>query len=356
VLAMWARFAAAASRRPPASAAGAAVVAGSFAVRTRRDGLRAEDFAPYPSEWAHVAERKEGSKAPPPVPTPAPAPLEAPATPDPAPAMPTPALTPAPTPAAPSSKPAAPKRAAGTVSCDQEMLKLRRIFLTGEVNDDSAKRFVQELLYLEAEDPYAPVTIFINSGGGLVHSGLAILDVMSQVVMPLRTIAYGRCFSIAAVLLAAGTPGQRFAFPHARLMIHEPSCAYSKLPVSDMVIKVDELRHTSQVLEELLCEKTGRSPAEVRAAVSRDNYMSVEDARKFGLIDNVVKSTRPMPVPSRSSASRSAAAASVPPPAAAAHVAAAPEEEKKPEIPAAPEPTPPPSPPLAEPEPAEGRR
>ena len=81
------------------------------------------------------------------------------------------------------------------------------------------------------------MTIFINSGGGLVHSGLAILDVMSTVSVPLKTVGYGRCFSIAAVLLAAGTPGQRRAYANARLMIHEPSCSYPKLSATDVILK-----------------------------------------------------------------------------------------------------------------------
>jgi ATP-dependent Clp protease protease subunit len=171
------------------------------------------------------------------------------------------------------------------------MLRLRRVFLTGDINDDSAKVLVQQLLFLEAEDPNAPVTIFINSGGGLVHSGLAILDVMDQASMPMKTVAYGRCFSIAALLLAAGTPGHRSAHTHARLMIHEPSCSYQKQTASDLMVKVDELRHTARTLEELLSARTGRSQAEIAAAVAKDRYMSVKEAVDFGLIDHVVVST-----------------------------------------------------------------
>lgn len=179
-----------------------------------------------------------------------------------------------------------------TISVDQEMIKSRKIFLTGDINDDSAKTFVQQMLFLEAEDPNLPVTIFINSGGGLVHSGLAMLDIMLRVSMPLKTVAYGRCFSIAAVLVAAGTQGQRSAFPHARLMIHEPSCSYPKLQASDIMIKAEELRHTKKVLEEVLSERTGRTHAEVEAAVSRDNYMSAAEAKEFGLIDHVLPSSK----------------------------------------------------------------
>jgi len=186
------------------------------------------------------------------------------------------------------SKKAAP--ATRTINVDQEMIKTRRVFLTGEVNDESAKVLVQQLMFLQAEDPDAPITLFINSGGGLVHSGLAILDVMSTVTTPVKTVAYGRCFSIAALLLAAGAPGERSAYANARLMIHEPSCSYPKLQASDIMIKAEELRHTKVTLERVLTSLTGRSKAEIGEAVARDNYMSVAEARSFGLIDNIVTS------------------------------------------------------------------
>ncbi|CAJ1346751.1 unnamed protein product, partial [Effrenium voratum] len=180
------------------------------------------------------------------------------------------------------------KKPARTVNVDQEMLQSRRIFLTGEVNDDSAKVLIQQLLYLEADDPNAPVTLFINSGGGLVHSGLAIIDVMSSVSMPLKTVGYGRCFSIAAVLLAAGTPGHRCAYERTRLMIHEPSCSYPKLPASDIMVKAEELRKTKQTLEEVLCELTGKPMAQITDMVAKDRYMSVTEARDLGLLDDII--------------------------------------------------------------------
>lgn len=222
-----------------------------------------------------------------------PAPAKTPANPTP----PQPAALPAAVPAAPAAEPgkapatppADPKKAVQrTVNIDQEMLKSRRLFLTGEVNDDMAKIFVQQLLFLEADDPNAPVTIFINSGGGLVHSGLAILDVMANVSTPLKTVCYGRCFSIAAVLLAAGTPGHRSAYEHARLMIHEPSCSYPKLSASDVILKAEELRNTKQTLEEVLSRLTGKPLADIVDAVARDRYMSVQEGRDFGLVDSII--------------------------------------------------------------------
>eukprot|EP00931_Biecheleriopsis_adriatica_P077371 TRINITY_DN50954_c0_g1_i1.p1 TRINITY_DN50954_c0_g1~~TRINITY_DN50954_c0_g1_i1.p1 ORF type:complete len:310 (+),score=60.08 TRINITY_DN50954_c0_g1_i1:60-932(+) len=188
-----------------------------------------------------------------------------------------------------SAKKAAPTR---TISVDQEMIKSRRLFLTGEVNDESAKVLVQQLLFLQADDPDMPVTLYINSGGGLVHSGLAILDVMSCLSVPVKTVAYGRCYSIAAVLLAAGSPGSRSAYPHARLMIHEPSCSYPKLQASDLLLKANELSHTKDTLEAIFSRITGRPKEEISSAVARDRYMSVTEAKDFGLIDHVIPSGR----------------------------------------------------------------
>eukprot|EP00415_Alexandrium_ostenfeldii_P003337 UN3337 len=140
---------------------------------------------------------------------------------------------------------------------------------------------------------------------------------MSHVSTPLKTVAYGRCFSIAALLLAAGTPGLRLAYSNARLMIHEPSCSYPKLQCSDIMIKVDELRHTQCTLETILSARTGRPQAEIATAVQRDRYMSVAEAQEFGIIDCVVTSPL-LAVPSRSGAKSSEASATVvsPPPLA----------------------------------------
>lgn len=258
-------------------AAGGSAGAGSFWV-SRLEEAPSPKAQPAPEQppAAPQAPAQAPAQAPPKAEPPADAPAEVPKKPAAAPAA------------------AAAKRAAGgTINVDQEMLKLRRIFITGDINDDLAKVVTQQLFFLEAEDPTAPVTVFINSGGGLVHSGLAILDVMTHVSMPLNTVAYGRCFSIAALLLSAGTPGHRSAYENARLMVHEPSCSYPKLQASDMVIKVDELRHTQRTLEEVLSQRTGRTREEIAAAVARDRYMSVAEARDFGLLDHVFTSSAP---------------------------------------------------------------
>mmetsp|Transcript_15299 Transcript_15299/g.35802 ORF Transcript_15299/g.35802 Transcript_15299/m.35802 type:complete len:335 (+) Transcript_15299:200-1204(+) len=247
--------------------------------------------AGQPGFW-RVLQLQEAPQTPEP-PTPSETPATDPKKPEKPPDTPEPERAPAPEVRKPQEVPTKPatRRAAGSVNVDQEMLHLRRIFITGEINDDSAKLIVQQLFFLEAVDPDAPITVFINSGGGLVHSGLAILDVMTHLSTPLKTVAYGRCFSIAALLLAAGTVGQRSAYSNVRLMIHEASCSYPKLQCTDVVIKVDELKHTQRTMETILSARTGRTPAEIAAALQRDKYMSVQEAIDFGLIDSVVPAT-----------------------------------------------------------------
>lgn len=180
------------------------------------------------------------------------------------------------------------------------MLKRRRIFITGEINDECAKVVAQYLLLFQDEDPRAPVTVFINSGGGLVHSGLAIVDVMRSVSMPLHTVAYGRCHSIAVFLLLAGAPGHRTAYRNTRFMIHEPSCSYQKLQTTDINLKVEELGRQKRQLERVFSEFTGRPVEEVAVTMLRDRYFNVEEALEFGLLDGVV------PQPLRDAAARGA--------------------------------------------------
>merc|ERR550514_1362527 len=132
-----------------------------------------------------------------------------------------------------------------------------------------------------------PITLFINSGGGLVHSGLAIFDAMSSITPRVETVAYGRCFSIAALLLAAGERGHRSAYKNTRLMVHEPSCSYPKLQTADLIIKVAELENTRRTLEEALSDRTGRPECEISERIGRDMYMSANEAREFGIIDRI---------------------------------------------------------------------
>lgn len=182
------------------------------------------------------------------------------------------------------------RKPAPKVSPDAECLRRRRIFLTGEVTDEVAKRTVQELLYLEAEAPGTPIRMVVNSGGGKVHSGLAILDVMEAISSPVHTVVMGRAFSIAAVLVAGGEQGHRLALPHARLMIHEPTGSYPKLDAADLEIKLRELQQRSAETRQLLAKFTRKPEPEVTRLLERDFYMSAEEGRAFGLVDVVAPS------------------------------------------------------------------
>lgn len=216
---------------------------------------------------------------------------------------PAPPRVPAPQPGSPrapgpvAAGPKPPGGRTGSISMEQEMLKHRRIFITGEINDECARAVAQCLMFFQDESPDAAVTMFINSGGGLVHSGLAIVDLMHSVSTPLHTVAYGRCHSIAVFLLLAGTPGHRLAYENTRFMIHEPSCSYQKLQTTDINLKVEELGRQKRSLERLLSAYTGRPVEDIADIMLRDRYFSADEAVDFGLLDGVV------PQPRRASAS-----------------------------------------------------
>jgi len=184
-----------------------------------------------------------------------------------------------------------------TINLEQEMIRSRRIYLTGEINDDTAKDVIQKLLFFEAEDPSAPVTLFINSGGGFVHSGFAIKDMMAHVSTPVRTVAVGRCLSIAALVLAGGEHGQRFAAPSCRIMIHEPQCAYPKNTSTNLTTKINELNNTSQTYMETLSKFCRRPLEEVSVAVLKETYMSPAEGVEFGIIDGLFSPHQPPPDP-----------------------------------------------------------
>lgn len=174
------------------------------------------------------------------------------------------------------------------IKVDQEALRSRRIFLTGKVSESMAKSFTEQMLYMQACDQDTPVTVFINSHGGSVHAGLAIIDVMSCASMPVATVGYGSCCSMAALILAAGTLGMRSVHANARVMIHEPSASYNKHVVTDMMIRISELALLQGVLEQVLANRCGRSVSEVAFHMARDKYMSAAEAADFGIVDCVL--------------------------------------------------------------------
>lgn len=167
------------------------------------------------------------------------------------------------------------------------LLKDRIILLTGEVNDEMAASIVGQLLFLEAQDPDKDISIYINSPGGSVTAGMAIYDTMQHIRCDISTICVGLAASMGAFLLAGGTKGKRVALPNAEIMIHQPS-AGTHGQITDMSIHLKRLETIKERMNTILSENTGRSVEEVTAACERDNFMLAEEAKAFGLVDQVL--------------------------------------------------------------------
>ncbi|MDO4519696.1 MAG: ATP-dependent Clp endopeptidase proteolytic subunit ClpP [Eubacteriales bacterium] len=168
------------------------------------------------------------------------------------------------------------------------LLKDRIIFLDGEVNDVSASVIVAELLFLEAEDPGKDIQLYINSPGGSVTAGMAIYDTMKYIKCDVSTICIGMAASMGAFLLAGGTKGKRYALPNATIMIHQPSGG-AQGQATEIQIVADQIAKTKRKLNEILSENTGQPYEVVEKDTDRDNYMTSEDAKAYGLIDGVVE-------------------------------------------------------------------
>lgn len=167
------------------------------------------------------------------------------------------------------------------------LLKDRIIFLGTPVDDFIANAVIAQLLYLESEDAEKEITLYINSPGGLVTSGLAIYDTMRYVRCPVSTVCIGQAASMGAFLLAAGTKGLRRALPHSRIMIHQPLGGYSG-QASDIEIHAKEILTTKQRLNEILARHTGRTVEEVARDTERDKFLSAIEAKEYGLVDQVI--------------------------------------------------------------------
>ncbi|WP_173339516.1 ATP-dependent Clp protease proteolytic subunit [Fibrobacter succinogenes] len=166
------------------------------------------------------------------------------------------------------------------------LLKERIIFLGTPINDEVANNVMAQLIFLEYENPEKDITLYINSPGGYVSAGLAIYDTMQHVRPNIATICIGNCASMAAVLLAAGTKGKRYALPHSRIMLHQPSGAATGQS-TDIQITAKEIIRTKDTLAEIVAKHTGKSIDEVREKTDRDFYMGPEEAKAFGVIDEV---------------------------------------------------------------------
>jgi ATP-dependent Clp protease protease subunit len=173
------------------------------------------------------------------------------------------------------------------------LLKERVIFLTGQVEDQMANLIVAQLLFLESENPEAPIHLYVNSPGGVVTAGMAIYDTMQYISCPVSTICVGSAASMGAVILAAGAPGQRFALPHSRVMIHQP-LGGAQGQATDILIQAEEIKRTREMLNGILAKHSGQTMAKIGTDTERDNFMTAKEAKAYGLLDEVL-AKRPLP-------------------------------------------------------------
>lgn len=168
------------------------------------------------------------------------------------------------------------------------LLKDRIIFIGSPIDDQVANSVIAQLLFLESEDPDKDINLYINSPGGVVSAGLAMLDTMAFIKPDIVTTCVGQAASMGAVLLAAGTKGKRFALPNARIMIHQPSGGMQG-QATDIEIQAKEILRTKAILNGILGRACGKSPEQIEKDSDRDNFMSGEQARDYGLIDHVIE-------------------------------------------------------------------
>lgn len=174
------------------------------------------------------------------------------------------------------------------------LLKERIVFLTGEVNDDVANLICAQFLFLESENPKKDISFYINSPGGVVTAGLAIFDTMNYIRCDVSTIVIGQAASMGALLLCAGVKGKRYALPSARVMIHQPHGG-ARGQATDIEIAAREILKMRSRLNAILAERTGQPIKVIEETVERDHFMSAEETKTFGLIDEIV-TTRLLPV------------------------------------------------------------
>jgi len=168
------------------------------------------------------------------------------------------------------------------------LLKERIIFLVGPINDNVASLVTAQLLFLESEDPKKEINLYINSPGGLVTAGLGIYDTMQYIKPDVSTLCIGQAASMGSFLLAAGKNGKRFSLPNSRIMVHQPSAGFQG-QATDIEIHANEVLALKKRLNEIYSKHTGKSVDDVKKALERDNFMTPEVAKEFGLIDEVVE-------------------------------------------------------------------
>ncbi|HEY9828430.1 MAG TPA: ATP-dependent Clp protease proteolytic subunit [Stenomitos sp.] len=174
------------------------------------------------------------------------------------------------------------------IDIEDRLFRERIIFLTEEVSDNIANAIVAYMLYLESDDPSKPIYLYINSPGGSVTAGMAIYDTMQHIKSEVITICVGLAASMGAFLLAAGSKGKRFALPHSRIMIHQP-LGGARGQATDLQIEAKEILRMRTKLNELLAHHTGKPIEQIQKDTDRDYFLSAEEAKAYGLIDNVIE-------------------------------------------------------------------
>ena len=179
---------------------------------------------------------------------------------------------------------------------EQSLYKARKIFLWSDVNDESAKAVVTRLISLDIEDPKEEIVLYINSPGGSVTEGMAIYDAMLAIQAPVSTVCMGMAMSMGSFLLAAGEPGRRFAWPHARIMIHQPLIMGTVTgTATDLDIRAKETIRLRGELNELYAKHTGQDVEKIANDTDRDFFMSAHEGKEYGLLDDVITTTAPAP-------------------------------------------------------------
>ncbi len=171
---------------------------------------------------------------------------------------------------------------------DSKILADRKVFLWGEVDDDSAKHIIDRLMYLEMEEPGKEIQLIINSPGGYVTAGFAIYDTMKAISSPVSTIATGLAASMGSILLSAGEKGRRFVMPLARVMIHQPSGG-ARGKSADMEIKMSEIIKTKELSAQILADNCGQTFDKIMADFNRDFWMSAEESVTYGIVDKKIE-------------------------------------------------------------------
>ena len=168
------------------------------------------------------------------------------------------------------------------------LLKERIVFVVGPINDSVASLVTAQLLFLESEDPKKEISLYVNSPGGLVTAGLGIYDTMQYIKPEISTLCIGQAASMGSFLLAAGTKGKRYSLPNSRIMVHQPSAGFQG-QATDIEIHANEVLSLKKRLNEIYARHTGKSVDEIKSALERDNFMTPDNAKSFGLIDKVVE-------------------------------------------------------------------